>query len=328
MPHRVPRRALAAALALPAIGSPGIAGAQSSNWPSQTVRYINPYPPGGPTDTLSRQLCAKLSQLSGQQFVVENRSGAGGNVGVDAVAKSRPDGYTVGLGGIASHGVAPSMYASLPFDVTRDFTYISGMWQLPNLLAVHPDVPVRSVAELIEYARARPGQLTFGSAGPGTTLHLAGEVFNMKAGVRVVHVPYRGSAPAHLDLIAGRLTMMFDNMPGTLALSREGRVRPLGVTSPTRSPAVPEIPAIAETLPGFDVISWTCLIAPAGLPPGMLDRMSALMRAALASEDLKRSYLDLGATAWFTTPEDIATYQARQMAALAPVVRAAGLRAD
>lgn len=325
MPHRVPRRAF---LAVPAIIPASIATAQSANWPTQTVRYINPYPPGGPTDTLSRQLCAKLSQLSGQQFVVENRSGAGGNVGVDAVAKSRPDGATIGLGGIATHGVSPTMHASLPFDVARDFTYVSGMWQLPNLLAVHPDVPVRSVAELVEYARARPGQLTFGSAGPGTTLHLAGEVFNLLANVRLLHIPYRGSAPAHLDLIAGRLTMMFDNMPGTLALSREGRVRPLGVTSPTRSPAAPEVPAIAETLPGFDVISWTCLIAPAGIPAPMLERMSALMRAALTSEDLKRSYLELGATAWFTTPEDMATYQAQQVAALAPVVRAAGLRVE
>ena len=318
------RTALALPLAAPAL-APALAQAP---WPAQTVRYINPYPPGGPTDTLSRRLCQKLSELSGQQFIVENRSGAGGNVGVDAVAKSRPDGYTLGLGGISSHGVAPSMYASLPFDVTRDFSYISGMWQLPNLLAVNLDLPVQNVAELITLARARPGELTFGSAGPGTSLHLAGEMFNLLAGVRMVHVPYRGSAPAQLDLLAGRVSMMFDNIPGTLTLSRQGRVRPLGVTSAGRSPAAPDIPAISETLPGFDVVSWTCLIGPAGIPTPIITRLSDLMREALDAPDLQASYLELGATAWFTMPEETANYQARSQAALAPVVRAAGLRAD
>ncbi len=313
-----------AALAAPML--PFAARAQA--WPTQAVRYINPYPPGGPTDTLSRRLCLKLSELSGQQFVVENRSGAGGNVGVDAIAKSRPDGYTIGLGGIATHAVSPHMLATMPFDVARDFTYVSGMWQLPNLLAVHPDVPVRNIAELIALARARPGELTFASAGPGTTLHLAGEVFNMMAGVRLTHVPYRGSAPAQLDLVAGRVSMMFDNMPGTLTLSRQGRVRPIAVTSAARSPAAPEIPTIAETLPGFDVVSWTCMVAPAGIPAPVLERLSALMRAALSADDLRASYLELGANPWFTTPEDIADYQRRAMAALGPVVRAAGLRAE
>jgi tripartite-type tricarboxylate transporter receptor subunit TctC len=292
------------------------------------VRYINPYPPGGPTDTLSRRLCLKLSELSGQQFIVENRSGAGGNVGVDAIAKSRPDGYTIGLGGIATHAVAPHMHATMPFDVARDFTYVSGMWQLPNLLAVNLDVPVRSVAELVALARARPGELTFGSAGPGTTLHLAGELFNLMAGVRLTHVPYRGSAPAQLDLLAGRVTMMFDNIPGTLTLARQNRVRPLGVTSLARSPVAPDVPAISETLPGFDVVSWTCLVGPAGIAAPVVERMSALMRAALAAEDLRASYLELGATAWFLTPEETAAYQRQSMAALGPVVRAAGLRAE
>lgn len=314
------RRAALLALATPALAQ--------APWPSQSVRYINPYPPGGPTDTLSRRLCQKLSELSGQQFVVENRSGAGGNVGVDAVAKSRPDGYTLGLGGIATHGVSPTMHASLPFDVQRDFTYVSGMWQLPNLLAVNLDVPVTSVAGLLELARARPGQLTFGSAGPGTTLHLAGEVFNLLGQVRLVHVPYRGSAPAQLDLLAGRVDMMFDNIPGTLTLSRQGRVRPLGVTSLARSPSAPEVPAIAETLPGFDVVSWTCLIGPAGIAPPIVARLSELMRAALTAPNLRASYQELGAAAWFTTPEEMATYQAQSVLALAPVVRAAGLRAE
>jgi tripartite-type tricarboxylate transporter receptor subunit TctC len=217
----LPRRTqLAAALAAPAI-----ARAQGAEWPSRAVRYINPYPPGGPTDTLSRIFCARMTELTGQQFVVENRSGSGGNVGSDAVAKSAPDGYTLGLGGIASHAIAPTLYRTLPFDAARDFTFVSGIWVLPNLLAVNLDVPARSVPELIALLRANPGKYSYGSAGAGTTLHLSGEMFGQMAGVEMVHVPYRGSAPAQLDLVAGRIQMMFDNIPGTLSLARQGQVR-------------------------------------------------------------------------------------------------------
>ena len=269
-----------------------------------------------------------MSEIAGQQFVVENRGGSGGNVGVDAVAKSAPDGYTVGLGGIASHAIAPTLFPSLPFDPAKDFTFVSGLWWLPNLLAVNLDVPARSVPELIALLKASPGKHTFGSAGAGTTLHLSGEMFKQLAGVDMVHVPYRGSAPAQLDLVAGRVSMMFDNIPGTLALAREGRVRPLAVTSAERSPAAPEIPAIAEVLPGFDVVSWTCLIGPAGVPPAAVSRMSALSKQALESPQVVRAYRDQGAEPWWTTPEEIAAHRAAQQARLAPLIRASGARVD
>ena len=319
--------ALAAGLAAPAPArAQGTAG--GAGWPNRPVRYINPYPPGGPTDTLSRLWCARMSEIAGQQFVVENRGGSGGNVGVDAVAKSAPDGYTIGLGGIASHAIAHTLYPGLPFDPVKDFTFVSGLWQLPNLLAVNLDVPARSVPELVALLKASPGKHTFGSAGAGTTLHLSGEMFKQLAGVDMVHVPYRGSAPAQLDLVAGRVSMMFDNIPGTLALAREGRVRPLAVTSAERSPVVPEIPALSEFLPGFDVVSWTCLIGPAGVPPAAVARMSALSKQALESPQVVRAYRDQGAEPWWTTPEEIAAHRAMQQARLAPLIRASGARVD
>jgi tripartite-type tricarboxylate transporter receptor subunit TctC len=318
---------IAAALAMPAVAR-AQGGSQESDWPNRPVRYINPYPPGGPTDTLSRIYCARMSEITGHQFVVENRSGSGGNVGADAIAKSAPDGYTVGLGGIASHAIAPTLYASLPFDPAKDFTLVGGLWQLPNLLAVNLNVPAKTVPELIALLKANPGKYSYGSAGSGTTLHLSGEMFGQLAGVEMVHVPYRGSAPAQLDLVAGRIHMMFDNIPGTLSLSRQGQVRPLAVTSAKRSPVAPEIPSLSEFLPGFDVVSWTCLSAPAGLPPAMVARMNALTKRALETEALIKAYRDLGAEPWWTSTEDIMTYRAAQEARLAPLIRASGARVD
>ncbi|MBL6458268.1 tripartite tricarboxylate transporter substrate binding protein [Belnapia sp. T6] len=311
---------------LPALAAPALA--QSGAWPNRPVRYINPYPPGGPTDTLSRIYCARMSEITGQQFVVENRSGSGGNVGADAIAKSTPDGYTIGLGGIASHAIAPTLYRSLPFDPERDFTLVSGLWQLPNLLAVHLDLPARTVPELIALLKENPGKYSFGSAGSGTTLHLAGEMFRQLAGVEMVHVPYRGSAPAQLDLVAGRISMMFDNIPGTLSLARQGQVRPLAVTSLNRSPVAPELPAISEYLPGFDVVSWTCVCGPGGLPAPVVQRMSALTKQALETPALIRAYEDLGASPWWTGIEEIASYRTAQKDRLAPLIRASGARVD
>lgn len=303
---------------LRAVANPG------SNWPDRAVRYINPYPPGGPTDTLSRAYCAQMTELAGQQFFVENRSGSGGNVGVDAVAKSAPDGYTIGLGGIASHAIAPTLYPDLPFDPAKDFTFVSGLWQLPNLLAIHPEVPARTVPELIALLKANPGKFTFGSPGAGTAVHLSGELFKARAGVDILHVPYRGSAPAHLDLVAGRISMMFDNMPGTLTLARQGKVRPLAVTSAQRNQAAPEIPSMGEFLPGFEVVSWTCVCGPAGLPLPVVSRLSMLTKQALENSQLVRVYHDLGASPWWTTVAEITAHRAAEQQRLAPLIRASG----
>ncbi len=313
---------MAGALAAPAIGS------AESVYPNKTVRYINPFPAGGATDTLSRLFCAKMSELSGQQWLVDNRGGSGGNVGMDILAKADPDGYTLGLGGISSHAISPTLYAKLPFNPREDFTFVSTIWSLPNLLAVNLDMPVKTVPELIALLKRNPGKYSYGSAGAGTTLHLSGELFKIMAGVDILHVPYRGAAPAMQDLLAGQIQMIFDNIPGALTQARSGKVRAIAVTSAKRSPTVPEIPAIAETLPGFDIVSWTTLTGPAKLPADVVARLSELARKALESDDLKAKFTDLAATAWWMTPADTLAYRDKEEARLAPIIRASGARVD
>ncbi|TAJ89771.1 tripartite tricarboxylate transporter substrate binding protein [Reyranella sp.] len=309
------------------LGAPAIVSAQGT-YPNKAVRYINPFPAGGATDTLSRLFCAKLSELSGQQWIVENRGGSGGNVGMEALMQSPPDGYTLGLGGIASHAISPTLYAKLPFNAKTDFTFVSRIWQLPNMLVVNLDIPAKTVAELIAFLKKNPGKYSYGSAGNGTTLHLSGELFKMMAGVDILHVPYRGAAPAMQDLLAGQIHMIFDNIPGALAQTRPGKVRPLGVTSKERTPVVPDVPAIAETLPGFDINSWTTLTGPAKLPPDIIARLSELSKKALESEDLKAKFLDLAATATWSSPADTAAYRDSEEARLAPIIKASGARVE
>jgi tripartite-type tricarboxylate transporter receptor subunit TctC len=330
---RVSRRTalgvMAGALAAPVVGIPSTGRAQpGTGWPSQSVRYINIFPPGGATDTLSRLYCAKMSEITGQQFVVENRSGSGGNVGVDAIAKSRPDGYTIGLGSIAPHAIAPTLYASLPFNAARDFTFISGLWQLPNLLVVNNDLPVRNVPELIALLKANPGQYAYGSSGIGTTPHLSGELLKQMVGTDILHVPYRGGAPALLDLLAGRVHLIMDNIPGLLPTAREGRIRALAVTGPQRSPVAPELPTMSEFLPGFEITSWGAVCGPAGISGPVVARHSAFAKRALESADLVRSFQELGATPWWTTPEEITAFRTREEARLAPLIRASGARVE
>jgi len=309
------------------LAMPAIVRAQGA-YPNRTVRYINPFPAGGATDTLSRIFCAKLSELTGQQWVVENRGGSGGNVGMEALAQATPDGYTLGLGGIASHAISPTLYARLPFKVPDDFTFVSTIWQLPNMLVVNLDVPAKSVAELIELLKKNPGKYSYASAGNGTTLHLSGELFKTLAKVDMLHVPYRGAAPAMVDLLAGQVHMIFDNIPGALAQSRPGKVRALGVTSKERTPVVPDVPAIAETLPGFDINSWTTLTGPAKLPPEVLARLSELSKKALESEDVKAKFLELSATAIWRSPADTLAYRESEEKRLAPIIKASGARVD
>jgi tripartite-type tricarboxylate transporter receptor subunit TctC len=311
-----------ALLAAPAIGH------SQADWPNRQVRYINPFPAGGATDTLSRLYCQKMTEITGQQWIVENRGGSGGNVGVDVVAKSPPDGYTLGLGGVASHAIAPTLYSKLPFDVNKDFTFVSTLWQLPNMLVTNLDLPAKTVPELVELLKKNPGKYSYASAGNGTTLHLAGELFKLKAGVDILHVPYRGAAPAMQDILAGQVQMIFDNIPGALAQYRPGRVRGFAVTSMKRNPTVPDLPALSEFFPGFDINSWTCVCGPGGLPPAMVERLSKFTKQALESDDLIKRYADLGATTFWSSPADTVTYRARQEAELAPIIKASGARID
>jgi tripartite-type tricarboxylate transporter receptor subunit TctC len=298
-------------------------------WPNRPVRYINPYPAGGPTDTLSRLFCASMSDLTGQQFVVENRGGDGGDIGMDAVSKSDPDGYTLGLGGIASHAISPTLKAGkMRFDPVRDFTFVSNIWQLPNFLIGNVNVPANTVPELIELLRRNPGKYFYGSSGAGTTPHLSGEMFKLLANVDLVHVPYKGTAPAMVDLLGGQVHLLFDNIPGALAQYRPGKVKGFGVTSAARSPVVPEIPSLSEFLPGYDIVSWTALVGPARIPPAVVERISFFSRQALESADLKQKFFDRGATAWWSSPAEVSAYRASEEKRLGDLIRKAKISAD
>ena len=323
------RRALAlsgGALMVPMIAS-GIARA-ANGWPDRPVKYINSFPAGGPTDVLSRIVCQKLSEITGQQFVVDNRGGSGGNVGADAIAKSTPDGYTIGLLSVASHAIAPSLYAKLPFDADKDFTSITMLWSLPNLLIVRKGVAAATIPELIALAKANPGKYSYASSGAGTTVHLSGALFCSMAKIDLLHVPYRGSAPATQDLLAGQVDMIFDNIPGSLAQMAGGKVNGLAVTSLERSPKAPDVPTMAEFLPGFDINSWGGICGPAGLPPDMIEKLNALTKEALESDDVKNAYLKNGATPFWKNVADTVAYRRAEETRFGPIVKASGARVD
>jgi tripartite-type tricarboxylate transporter receptor subunit TctC len=307
------------------LAAPRLAFSQEA-WPTRTVRYVNGFPAGGATDTLSRILCQKMSELSGQSFVVENRAGAGGVLGADAVAKAPPDGYTVGLGGIASNVLAIGSYARLPYDPVGDFTFIGGMWQLPNILSARKDLVFSDLRELLAAFKKEPGKYTYASAGYGTTLHLSGEMMNSMAGVEVIHIPYKGAGPALTDLLGGRVDLLFDNLPGSLPSVRGGQIRPVAVTSRTRIPELPDVPAMAEVLPGYEMTSWTAMIGAANMKADLVAQVNALTARALADPWLKTRYSELGATPWPTSPAEIRAFRDSEEVRLLPIMKAAGIK--
>jgi tripartite-type tricarboxylate transporter receptor subunit TctC len=297
-------------------------------WPTRTVRYVNGFPAGGATDTLSRILCQKMSELAGQSFVVENRAGAGGVLGADAVAKAPPDGYTVGLGGIATNVLAIGSYAKLPYDPREGFSFIGGMWQLPNILTARKDLGFSDLRELLAAFRKEPRKYTYASAGFGTTLHLSGEMMNSMAGVEVIHIPYKGAGPALTDLLGGRVDLLFDNLPGSLPSVRAGQVRPVAVTSRTRIPELPDVPAMAEVLPGYEMTSWTAMIGPPNMKADLVAQVHALTAKALADPQVKARYAELGATPWPASPAEIKAFRASEEARLLPIMKAAGIKPE
>lgn len=330
MPLSVDRRralallgsSLAAPMLMPRMGRAAEA------WPVRAVKYVNGFPAGGATDTLSRVLCQKLSELSGQSFVVENKAGAGGVLGADAIAKAPADGYTVGLGGIASNVLAIGSYAKLPYHPRTDFTFISGMWQLPNILSAKKDLFSSDLKELIAAARKEPGKYTYASAGFGTTLHLSGEMLNSMAGVQLRHVPYRGAAPALNDLLGGNVDLLFDNLPGSLPSVRSSAIKPVAVTAKKRIKELPDVPAFAEILPGYEMTSWTALIGPANMPADLVAQVNTLTVKALNDPWVQQRYADLGATTWPTTPQEIAAYRDSEEGRLLPIMKAAGIKPE
>jgi len=307
--------------------APRMALAQEA-WPTRPVKYVNGFPAGGATDTLSRILCQKMSELSGQSFVVENRAGAGGMLAADAVAKSQPDGYTIGLGGIASNVLALGTYAKLPYDPRSDFTFIGGMWQLPNILVARKDLFSSDLKELLAAFRKEPKKYTYASAGFGTTLHLSGEMMNSMAGVDVTHIPYRGAGPALTDLLGGRVDLLFDNLPGSLPAVRSGQVRAVAVTSVKRIPELPDVPAMAELLPGYAMTSWTAMIGAANMRPDLTAQVNALTIKALGEKSLQERFADLGATPWPASSAEIKAFRDSEEARLLPIMKAAGIKPE
>jgi tripartite-type tricarboxylate transporter receptor subunit TctC len=300
----------------------------AQQYPSKPVRIVVPFPPGGAVDIVARTLGAQLVQTLGQQFVVENRPGAGGIVGTEFVAHAPPDGYTL-LAVSSAQATNPSLYAKLPYNTERDFAPVSLVAGSSYMLVTHPSMPVKNVRELIAFAKARPGQLNFASGGPASLPHLAGELFNLMAGVRMTHVPYKGSAPAATAVLGGEVTLLFSNMLGIMPFVQAGRFRALGVTGVKRVAAAPEVPTIAEAgLPGYEVIGWYGLIAPAGTPKEITARLSAQTAVAMRAPEVAKRFSSEGAEPVGSTPEAFAETISRDIVKWAKVIKASGARVD
>lgn len=301
----------------------------AQDFPTRPVRLVAPFPAASITDILARPIAQRLSEVWKQPVVVDNRVGAGGIVGASAVASAPPDGYTLLVGSNGTNAINASLYARLPYDAVKSFVPVTQISTSHLVLVVHPSVEANSVSELIALAKSKPGQLSFGSGGSGTTPHLAGEFFNTMAGVQLLHVPYKGSPQSVLDLVAGRIQVIFANSASVLPQVRSGKLRVLGVTSPQRDPALPEVPTIAEAgLPGFAVEVWTGIFAPAGTPPQLVDKLSQQIRAVLANEDLIREFGKVGITVKSSTPQVFAAYVQEETVKWAKVVKASGAKAD
>jgi len=303
------------------------AWAQSA-YPARPIRMISPYPPGAVVDTLCRTLASPLGELLGQPIVVENRTGAGGNIGMDVVAKAPADGYTIGMGGIGPNAINPSVYAKMPFDPVRDFAPITFVASNINVLVVHPSVPARNVQELVAYAKANPGKLSFGSAGRGTSQHLAGELFKQLTGVEMTHVPYKGAGPAVSDLVGGQIPLMFVDISASLGHIRSGKLRALGVTTRERTPLLDVPTLIEQGIPDFDVNAWFGLFAPARVPPEILARLNTESAKALRLPATRERLQSVGLSPAPDTPEEFAQFTRNELDRWAKVVKAAHIRAE
>lgn len=300
----------------------------AANWPSRNVRLIIPFPPGGSTDFQGRILCDWLGRHFGQQFVIDHKPGAGSNIGVAETARSTPDGYTLGWITVASHAINPTLYAKLPFDHLRDFAPVSMVGTFPNLLVVNNNLPVHTIADLIALLKKDPGKYAFASSGQGTSLHLSGEMFKVMTGTDMLHIPYKGGGPSVADVIAGQVHMTFGNMPTVLPHARAGRVRAIAVTSTERWLNAPEIPTVAETVPGFVAMSWHGVAFPARTPQAIVDKLAAAIQQAVAAAELRDRFATGGSRATSMTPQQFAAYIREDTERWAPVIKASGARVD
>lgn len=323
-------RALAAGLALPALLLSFGAHAQTPDaYPSRGITIIVPFTAAGTTDILARLVGQKLGEKFDKSVVVENRPGAGGNIGTALVAKSAPDGYTLVMATIGTHAINSSLYKSMPYDAVRDFTPLTRVAMVPNVLVVNKDAPYNTVQELIAYGKANPGKLTFGSSGNGTTLHLSGELFKLRTGVPITHIPYKGSTPAIADLMGGQISMVFDNMPSVIQHIKGGRLKALAVTSSTRNAQLPDVPTIEESgVPNYEVWSWFGLLAPAGTPAAVIDRLNREIVAIIRQPDVNTRILELGSVPTPETSAEFGAFIRAETDKWARVVKEAGVAID
>ena len=322
----IPRRGLLGGLlALPSVA----ALAQGSGWPDRPVRLVVPFPPAGSTDVLSRILAEGLQRKLGQPIVVENRPGAGGNIGMDTVAKAAPDGYTFGAATIGQFSINQFLYSSMPWDMDRDLTPVSLTWDLPNVVVVPAQLPVRDLAGFIAWAKAKRGGISFGSPGVGTTPHLSGEIFRSRLGLEAQHVPFRGAAQTIPAMLAGDVDLAIDNLPSYASIIQAGQLRALAVTSATRWPSLPDVPTMAEAgVPDFVITSWAGFVAPKGTPAVAVQGVNAALRAVAQDEAVQQRFLQAGAKALWSTPEALTERSHKERPMWQEAVRISGARAD
>lgn len=302
--------------------------AQAQSFPDRTITMVVPFAAGGSTDVVARVIAQKMGDELGQQIVVENVAGAGGNLGADRVARAEPDGYTILMGTVATHALNPLILKTKPYDPEKDFAPISLLVVVPNVLVVNPKLPVNTVADLIALLKAEPDKYAYASSGNGTPLHLSGELFKAMAGVSMQHVPYKGSGPALNDLLGNQVSIMFDNLPSSSGHIKSGTLKALGVTTAERASSFPDVPTIAETVPGYETYTWNALFAPAGTPAEAVDKLNAAAKKALADTSVAARMADFSAKIVGSTPDELKTHVAQEIAKWEPVVKSANVQMD
>ncbi len=325
MAHHTTRRM---ALALGALALTTLAAPAFAEFPERSVTMVIPFAAGGSTDVVGRIVAEKMGAQLGQQIVVQNVGGAGGSLGAGQVAQADPDGYTILMGTVATHALNPLILKQKPYDPVADFAPISLLVLVPNILAVNPELPVTTVQELIDLAKKQPGVLAYASSGNGTPLHLSGELFKLMAGVDILHIPYKGSGPALTDVLGNQVPIIFDNLPSASGHIKSGTLRALGVTTKDRAASFAAVPAIAETLPGYETYTWNALFAPAGTPPEVIARLNAAALAAMADPEVVARMAEFSATIVASTPEALATHVEAEVTKWTPIVKDANIQVD